>query len=107
MILARTKTSPKTIPGEQPFNNDPLSSAGNNNGLLKKILTGEIGYVLAILFALLFNCFAGTERIRVMRTRQAFDFSKTGMNDFHNGVCLFVALLILLIVSLRKQPALA
>ena len=44
---------------EQPFNNDSLSSAGNNNGLLKKILTGEIGYVLAILFALLFNCFAG------------------------------------------------
>ena len=44
---------------EQPFNNDSLGSVGSNNGLLKKILTGKIGYVLAILFALLFNCFAG------------------------------------------------
>ena len=71
---------------EQPFNNDSLGSVGSNNGLLKKILTGKIGYVLAILFALLFTCFAGYRaHSRYANPKQAFDFSKTGMSDFHNG----------------------
>jgi len=39
--------------------NDSPHTERATNGLLKKLLTGRVGYVLAISFALLFTAFAG------------------------------------------------
>ena len=84
--LARKKTSPKSMPSDQSANNIRLGAASNSGGLLRKFLTGKTGYVLAILFATLFTCFAGYRAYsRYAVPTPTFDFSKSGMNDFHNG----------------------
>jgi len=74
------------MPSDQSANNIRLGSASNSGGLLRKFLTGKTGYVLAILFATLFTCFAGYRAYsRYAVPTPTFDFSKSGMNDFHNG----------------------
>lgn len=67
--------------------NDLPHAERATNGLLKKLLTGRGGYVLAISFALLFTAFAGYRAYsRYAEPSHTFDFSKTGMSDFHNGL---------------------
>jgi len=74
------------MPSDQSANNIRLGAASNSGGLLRKFLTGKTGYVLAILFATLFTCFAGYRAYsRYAVPTPTFDFSKSGMNDFHNG----------------------
>ena len=70
-----------------PAANETYSPASRNaDGPLKKSLTGKTGYMIAILFALLFVSFAGYRAYsRYAVPTTVFDFSKTGMSDFHNG----------------------
>ena len=50
-------------------------------------MTGKIGYLLAVLAAALSIAFAGYRATaRYATPARTFDFSKSGMNDFHNGV---------------------
>lgn len=74
------------MPSDSTANDNSSNSMNDNEGLLKKVLTGKTGYVLAILFATLFAAFAGYRAYsRYAAPSPVFDFAKSGMNDFHNG----------------------
>ena len=53
----------------------------------RSLLTGRLGYAVAIFAAALSIAFAGYRATaRYATPSPTFDFSKSGMNDFHNGV---------------------
>ncbi|MDB2687384.1 DUF2029 domain-containing protein [Mariniblastus sp.] len=57
-----------------------------DDGLLKKVLTGKTGYVLAIIFAVLSAAFpAYRAHSRYATPSRVFEFSNSAMTDFHNG----------------------
>ena len=63
------------------------NAPAKKDGLSRKVLTGRIGYALAIVFAALtiaFPAYRACSRYAVPSSN--FEFSKSGMNDFHNGV---------------------
>ena len=64
-----------------------LSEPAADDSLSKKVLTGKLGYALAIIFVVLtiaFPAYRAYSRYAV--PSPVFDFATSGMSDFHNGV---------------------
>lgn len=69
---------------KMPESTTDIQSTGK---FLRSLLTGRLGYVIAIVAAALSIAFAGYRATaRYATPSPTFDFSKSGMNDFHNGV---------------------
>ena len=63
------------------------SSSISKNSLFKKVLTGKVGFLLAIVFAVLTVAFPAYRAYsRYATPSPVFKFSNSGMSDFHNGV---------------------
>lgn len=64
---------------------DSQPAAGD--GFLRKVLTGKIGFAFAIIFAVLTISFPAYRAYsRYAAPSPTFEFSNSGMSDFHNGV---------------------
>ena len=62
------------------------SQTATNNGLLKRTLTGRVGFALAIVFAVMTVAFPAYRAYSRYATPSTdFQFSNSGMSDFHNG----------------------
>ena len=62
------------------------SERAADDSLLKKVLTGKVGFAVAIVFAVLTIAFpAYRAHSRYATPSLEFDFATSGMSDFHNG----------------------